>query len=216
MSMDLSKAFANLRALFSKKKKPSREEVVLDAKVDLRELELQYKNHLAIQRQILKNNPTPHVREVAQNEIRSGICAYAVVKQAQSELNAISSDLDLSQSLGKLGVTLQSINRLQNDGGRKKAQKQVNKGIGAMFKREHKRTPDELFTDESLAAVDSWLGTAWDDVASKYENGSSLQDCLRDTTIILESNPLPGMDRIATDDYALGTDYLNDLMNFKG
>ena len=65
-----------------------------------------------------------------------------------------------------------------------------------MQKRQEGREVTEVFTDESQATIDDWLGFQFGDVAQKYIDGAKLSVCLRDSQEILDNNPIPHIDEL--------------------
>ena len=179
-------------ALFSKKRKPSREEVILDTKVQLELLKDKYEKMMIVQRRILKKEPTPHEKALAESKIRSGICAYTLANEASRQLDDIASELDLNQSLKVLSKQLKTVNKL---GGKAKKGSgvlhKIDKQTSKLFEREQKADPADLFDDKTLAAVDEWLGSRWEDVSQKYIAKGDIKDVMRESRLIVESDPMP-------------------------
>lgn len=172
------------------KKKPSRDMVILQTGVQLDKLKEKYQQVLAIQRRMLRSNPTPREKDIAEAKIRSAICAYTVVNQASKDLDEISSDMELNRTLRDLNQALKTINRLgSSDSGA--VNRSLNKQIEKMQKREDSIRAEEIFSDASQASVDEWLGSRWGDVAQRYIDGADINDCLRESKIILETDPMP-------------------------
>ncbi len=182
---------------FGKKKnpKPTQEERILDTKIQLRELKRKYEGMLRVQRRVLQNSATPREKELAEAKIRSGLCAYTICTQAQNDLDEITSDMELNRSLKTLNRSLKVINRLGRKSGAGPITKaSLNRRVNTMKKREDSVTPEDIFSDDTLAAVDEWLGSRWEGVASKFISGADLKDCLNETRSMLEDDPMPFMD----------------------
>ena len=177
-----------------KKNKPTQEERILETKVQLEQLKDKYANLLEMQRRILNKQPTPHQKEMAEAKIRSGICAYTICSQASADLDEITSEIELNQSLKKLNRSLKTVNKLGKKAPGRSTVRSVNRQVGKMKKHEDSMAPTELFTDDTLGTVDEWLGSKWDGVAGKYISGSSLKECLDETRVLIESNPMPYLD----------------------
>ncbi len=179
-------------AFFSKKRKPTREEIILDTKVQLELLKDKYEKMMIVQRQILRKDPTPHEKEVAENKIRSGICAYTLANEASQQLDDIASELDLNQSLKVLSKQLKTVNKL---GGKAKKGSgvlhKIDKQTEKLFEREKKTNPADMFDDKTLAAVDEWLGSRWEDVSQRYIADGSIKNVMRESRRIVESDPMP-------------------------
>ena len=59
--------------------------------------------------------------------------------------------------------------------------------------------------------MDEWLGSKWSDVAQKYISGADLQECMRDSKIIIDSERVPNLYKDAFGgDVGAG---LEDLLN---
>lgn len=172
--------------------RPTPEQVAFDTAVKLDQLKKKYEKYLVIQRRILKGNPTPREKELAEAKIRSGICAYTVTCETARALEEISSEAELNKAIRELNQALGTVNRLAGKTGPSRfVNYQLNKRISRMHDREEKVQVNDIFNDEAQAAIDSWLGSKWSDVSDKFINGADLQDCMRDSKMILEEDPIP-------------------------
>ena len=188
----------DIKNIFSKdkkveKKKPTKEITAMEAGIKLDQLKERCEDNLSILRRKLQRNPTRKQREITEAEIRTTICTYTVVCQAIAELDQIRSSTDLTRTLRELNSTLKTIRKL-SDGGPGAAKGQLNREIGKMQKRQEGKEATEIFTDQSQATIDDWLGFQFGNVAQKYIDGADLGVCLRDSQEILDSNPLPRME----------------------
>ena len=206
-------------ALFGKKKdKPTQEERILDTKIQLEKLKEKYKFMMEMQRRILKKNPTPHEKEMAEAKIRSGICAYTICTQASEDLEEITSEMELNKSLKELNGSLKYVNKLARKSKKGASKASLNKQVGKLKKYEDGANPTEIFGDDAQGAVDEWLGSKWDDVANKYMAGASLQSCLDESRFTLEEQPKPWLDGdlfgpAGSDGSKNAEDELRDLLN---
>ncbi|MDO5475653.1 MAG: hypothetical protein Q4F43_00895 [Eubacteriales bacterium] len=204
-------------ALFKKVKdkitnKPTTEQIAFDTAVKLDQLKKKYEKYLIVQRRILKGNPTPREKELAEAKIRSGICAYTVTCETARMLEEINSEAELNKAIKELNQALGTVNRLAGKTGPSRfVNYQLNKRINKMHDREDKVQVNDIFNDDSQAAIDSWLGSKWADVSNKFINGADLGDCMRDSKMILEEDPIP----TAFGDAFAGGDesVLEDLLN---
>lgn len=173
--------------------RPTREETILNTQITLGKLRDRYEKILRMQRRILKSNPTPHEEEMAKSKIRSAMCAYTIVNQASKDLNEVQSELAFNKALSELNGALRTINKLgmRNNGFTKKS---LSKQVTKLKAKEEKIQPDDIFTDEAQDTVSEWLGSKWEDVAQRYIDGADLENCLRDSKIILERNPMPNFE----------------------
>lgn len=179
-------------SIFKKKKeKPTQEERILDTKIQLDKLRKKYKDMMEIQRRILQKNPTPHEKEMAEAKIRSGICAYTICCRTSEELDEITSEMELNKSLRELNQSLKYVNKLARKSKRGVSKGALDKNISKLKQYEDGLQPKEQFGDAAQGAVDEWLGSKWDDVANKYIGGASLQSCINESRMTLESDPLP-------------------------
>ena len=203
--------------LFGKKEKPTREEIVFDAKIDLQELSAKCERNLRILLATLRNSPTPHEKEEAEALVRTNICAYTVIQEARLRLNKISTALELNEMLKELDRTLKTINRL-GDGDSVRAKKSLNRQIKKMHDHEKSNDVENVLTDESQATVDDWLGLHFGDVANKYIQGTPLKDCMRESKLILERNEMPRYDLFdgepTSKGNSFGVEALDDLHIF--
>ncbi len=173
--------------------RPTREETILNTQITLGKLRDRYEKILRMQRRILKSNPTPQEEEMAKSKIRSAMCAYTIVNQASKDLNEVQSELAFNKALSELNGALRTINKLgmRNNGFTKKS---LSKQVTKLKAKEEKIQPDDIFTDEAQDTVSEWLGSKWEDVAQRYIDGADLENCLRDSKIILERNPMPNFE----------------------
>ena len=190
----------DIKGIFSKdkkteKKKPTKELTALEAGIKLDQLKERCEDNLRVLRRRLQGNPTKKQREMAEAEIRTTICTYTVICQAIAELDQIRSTTDLNRTLRELNGTLKTIRKLRG-GGLGASKGQLNREIGKMQKRQEGREVTEVFTDESQATIDDWLGFQFGDVAQKYIDGAKLSVCLRDSQEILDNNPIPHIDEL--------------------
>ena len=178
----------------NKKPKRTQEEKILETKIDLEQLKKKYEKLMTMQRRILSGNPTPHEKELAESKIRSALCAYTICCRASEDLDEITSDIELNNSLKELNKSLKAVNRL----GRKSVGPITKHSLNAQTEKLHKRemstTPGEVFSDDTLGTVDEWLGSKWDNVANKFIAGSSLSSCMDETRVLLETDPMPMFD----------------------
>ncbi len=177
----------------SKKDKPTKEERILDTKISLEQLKDKYEKLMIMQRRILKGKPTPREKEMAEAKIRSALCAYTICSQASADLDMITSDMELNKSLRELNRDLRFVNRLawRQSISRPITKATLNWRAERLQKREDKIKPSEIFNEDTQAAVDNWLGSKWESVADKYISGCDLRECLDETRILLESDPVP-------------------------
>lgn len=190
----------DIKNLFSKdkkaeKKKPTKEITAMEAGIKLDQLKERCEDNLSILRRKLQGHPTKKQKELTEAEIRTTICTYTVICQAIAELDQIRSTTDVNRTLRELNSTLKTIRKLSG-GGPGAVKGQLNREIGKMQKRQEGREATEVFTDESQATIDDWLGFQFGDVAQKYIDGAALSVCLRDSQEILDSNPIPHMDEL--------------------
>ena len=181
---------------FFKKKseKPTQEERILETKVQLEQLKDKYADLLEGQRRVLRKNPTAREKELAEAKIRSGLCAYTICTQASKDLDEITSEIELNNSLKTLNRSLKAVNRFGRKGAGPFTKRSINRQTEKLKKREDSVAPTEIFNDKTLGTVDEWLGSHWDGAAAKYISGGDLQECLNETRVLLESEPLPFMD----------------------
>lgn len=183
--------------LFSKnkKEKPTQEERVLRTRIDLEKLRDRYEVLLETQRRILRKNITQKEKDEAEAKIRAGICSYTIVNEALRDLDEITSDIELTNSLKGLNRSLKAVNKL----GRKASpgfftKLSLDRQVSKMQKRDENNAPEKIYNGNSLSTVDEWLGSKWDHVARSYINGDSLEDCLKDSRVLLESDPIPELE----------------------
>ncbi|MBQ9155527.1 MAG: hypothetical protein IJ137_01955 [Eubacterium sp.] len=197
------------------KGRPTREEKILQTGVQLDQLKEKYNKILVIQRRNLRNNLTPHEREVAESKIRSCICAYTIVSQASRDLDEISTETELNKTLKDLNASLKALNSL-GTGRSYFTRSSLNHQVSKMALRENKVRPEDLFTDQTQGIVDHWLGSQWSEVAQRYIEGADLEDCIRESQMILEKEPMPNMDlfreAFAEEEGGEGS-FLKDLVN---
>ncbi len=174
-----------------KNDKPSPEEQILNTKVQLEQLKDKYADLLEIQRRILKGDPTPREKSLAEAKIRSGICAYTICAQASKDLDEITSDIELNKSLKSLNAALKAVNKAGKEAEIGGVRRSINKQVEKLKSREDNVNPEDIFTENSLGTVDAWLGEKWDSVAAKYIGGERLSVCLRESLETLESAPMP-------------------------
>ncbi|MGX8688211.1 MAG: hypothetical protein ACSW8K_10495 [bacterium] len=190
-------------------KRPSREETILETGLTLDKLKKKYEKYLAVQRRIVNGDPTPREKEVAEAKIRSAMCAYTICTEASRRLDEISSDDQLTRTLSDLNGALRTVNRL-GGGSLKTLGSGISRKAVKMKEQEDSVKAEEIFSDEAQAAVDEWLGSKWSDVAQKYINGADLQECMRDSKIIIDSERVPNLYKDAFGGDAGG---LEDLLN---
>ncbi|MBR0398489.1 MAG: hypothetical protein IJI10_09505 [Eubacterium sp.] len=206
-------------SIFNKKKdKPTQEERILDTRIQLDKLRNKYKNMMEIQRRILKKNPTPHEKEMAEAKIRSGICAYTICCRTAEDLDEITSEMELNQSLRELNQSLKYVNKLARKAKGGISKGSLDKNISMLKKYEDGLQPKAQFGDAAQGAVDEWLGSKWDDVANKFIGGASLQSCMDESRVTLESDPLPYLNGDVFGEGGKGgsvnaEDELRDLLN---
>lgn len=172
--------------------RPSREEVIFNTGLRLDKLKKKYEKYLLVQRRIVNGNPTPREKEIAESKIRSALCAYTICTEASRRLDEIATDDQLASTLSELNGALRTVNRL----GKSRAAADgagISKGTEKLFGRDQDLKVENLFSDEALAAVDSWLGSKWSDVAQKYINGANLMDCMRDSKMVIENENIPNL-----------------------
>ena len=175
---------------WTEKQELKRDGKILDTAVKLDMLKEKYKRLLSVQRRILRTNPTKAERARAEAKIRSGICAYTIVCEAKRQLDEIKDKENLNQMLGELNSALRMINRLAG-GSPERKKKAVDKQVAKLAQHDGLQAPEELFTDDALARVDEWLGERFTDVANRYVQGESVDDCMRASQFILEESPMP-------------------------
>ncbi len=179
----------------AKKEKPSQEERILRTRLDLEKLRDRYEVLLETQRRILRKSITQKEKNEAEAKIRAGICSYTIVNEALRDLDEITSDIELTNSLKGLNRSLRAVNKL----GKKASpgfftKLSLDRQVGKMQKRDENNAPEKIYNDSTLSTVDDWLGSKWDHVARSFINGSSLEDCLNDSRVLLESEPIPDLE----------------------
>ena len=96
----------------AKKEKPSQEERILRTRLDLEKLRDRYEVLLETQRRILRKSITQKEKNEAEAKIRAGICSYTIVNEALRDLDEITSDIELTNSLKGLNRSLRAVNKL--------------------------------------------------------------------------------------------------------
>ncbi len=173
-------------------KRPSREQVIFETGVTLDKLKRKYEKYLLVQRKMVHSNPTPKEKEIAESKIRSALCAYTICTEASSRLDEIATDDQLASTLSQLNGALRTVNRLGRNRAAATGASISKKAVDLAHKDEDFKV-ENLFSDDALAAVDSWLGSKWSDVAQKYINGADLIDCMRDSKIVIENESVPNL-----------------------
>lgn len=193
---------------------------ILDTKVQLELLKEKYAVLLDAQRRELKKTDlTPREKELAQAKVHSAICAYTICDQAYRDLNEVTSELAFNSTLKTLNRSLKTVNKYARKGRSIFTIASINRQTKKLKDYEDGAAPKEVFTDETLGTVDEWLGSKWESAADKYLKTGDLKTCLKETRILLETEPLAFQDEklFDTDDTSINQDpddsMLNDLLN---
>lgn len=187
---EVKKTIADEKKSREKKRELVREIDIVNTNIKLDNLKTKYEKMLSVQRRVIKNNPTKSELRRAESRIRSGICACTIICEAKRQLDEIRYEENLQQMLGELNSALNTINRLAG-GNLERTKRKTDKEMEKLSRRSIQDNPEDLFSEASLAQVDEWLGARFTDVANRYIQGESIENCMRASTFILDEDPMP-------------------------
>ena len=186
--------FKDIGKMVNDQKKKSidkKNQEVFEAKIRLAKLKQNYEHVLSVNRRIVNTHPTKREKEIAESRIRSAICGYTIVCEAQDQLDAAMTDQQLNGMLRELNQSLRTLHKVRPKAG-KLTQLGVKNKVREMQKATESLRPEEQFSDDTLGTIDDWLGQRFSDVAQKYITGQPLDRCMRESQFILEdADPMP-------------------------
>lgn len=204
-----------MNPLFPKKKKKSRDEVILDLDVQLRRLEEQYS--IIINRELRalrysKKHNTENPKAV--NKIKNAYYGLGVVKQAQENLREVRSSHELCKTMNEMGGALKVLNRISGESQHVNAGS-INRQINKMNQNTDRR--DGGMENVFRTSIDDLVG---DDIVERLMNGESPTNCLAGdggsfADLAVDADILAQMEAIGYDNSAL-EEQVNSTMAYVG
>lgn len=162
-----------MNPLFPKKRKKTRDEVILDLDIQLRRLEDQY--NVIINRELravragrAQNRENPK----AVTKIKNAYYGMGIIKQAQENLREVRTGHELCQTMNEMGAALKVLNRLSNNSERIHRYT-INRGIEKMNANADRRDGgmDNVFKTSINDLVS-------DDIVERLLSGEKVSNCL--------------------------------------
>lgn len=204
-----------MNPLFPKKKKKSRDEVILDLDVQLRRLEEQYSIIINRELRALRYSKKHNAENPkAVNKIKNAYYGLGVVKQAQENLREVRSSHELCKTMNEMGGALKVLNRISGESQHVNAGS-INRQINKMNQNTDRR--DGGMENVFRTSIDDLVG---DDIVERLMNGESPTNCLAGdggsfADLAVDADILAQMEAIGYDNSAL-EEQVNSTMAYVG